>query len=602
MSKQVRIAIIDKDKCRPKKCNHECKLKCPVNGAGKQCVDIEDIAKVATISEDLCIGCGICVKVCPFNAVQMVNLPSEIHNQMVYTYGESAFRLYKLPVPKLGQIIGFVGQNGIGKSTLMKILSNELLPNFGNDVNLTHKDILNKTKGTELQKYLKALYDGKLIVKSKPQNIDQILRDAKKHDKNMSVNDLIMKYYSMDNKEWNDKIINRLDLAQLSDNQVTTLSGGELQRLICATIMMQKADVYIFDEPTNYLDVRQRLNIAKLIRELSDHTNYIFIVEHDMSILDFTSDLICVMYGKPGAYGVISTPYNTNAAINIFFEGYIPADNIRFRPEAFVFKETAEIQESLTTYHNYKYSDGLVEFDNFKLSIVGGEFSRSSMVLLLGQNGTGKTTFLNYLAKQLGLSVSYKQQYNDLTQFINKFNEYPTVHVMLMNKIYKQLSNAQFCSDVLNPLDIKRLYDKRLDKLSGGELQRVMIVYVLGTDADVYLIDEPSANLDVEQRVSITKVIKRFLLHNKKSGFIVEHDMMMSMAMSMENTSRIIVFDKDKSVSTTSSPLPFSTGINRFLEQMDITFRTDSKASRPRINKKGGSKDMEQKKDNKYYL
>src|SRR2546423_205421 len=97
----IRIAVIDRDKCKPKKCHHECKKICPVNQADKICIEIEEIAK---IHEDLCIGCHGCVRKCPFGAIRMVNLPTQIKQDLVHSYGENMFRLYKLPHPKVGKI------------------------------------------------------------------------------------------------------------------------------------------------------------------------------------------------------------------------------------------------------------------------------------------------------------------------------------------------------------------------------------------------------------------------------------------------------------------------------------------------------------------
>lgn len=609
-TKQIRLAVIDHDRCKPKKCNQECKKLCPVNRTGKVCVDIEKSYKAAKISEELCIGCGACVRACPFGAIQIVNIPTQLEHNLVYTYGENSFKLYKLPIPKIGNILGFIGENGIGKSTLMKILSNEVLPNFGKyDNPPDHKEIFDATRGTELQNYLKLLYSNKLKIKTKPQNIDKLLVSIKKNKPSTTVKELISKHYK-EGDPWHENIIDKLDIRIIFDNIAINISGGELQRVVCAIIMMQEADVYIFDEPTNYLDIKQRLNVADLIKELSKPTNYIFIVEHDLSILDYTSDLVCIMYGKPGAYGAISSPHSTGNAINMFFSGYIRADNMRFRQEAFSFKESLELQIEVEHKKRFKYQfeAGVIKYDNFILNISSGDFMDSSIIVLLGRNGTGKSTFLNYLATNLGLVVSYKTQYLDISRFVDKkTGKYPRVIEMLSAELKGRFSNALFTSDVINPMDIKRLYDRRLNKLSGGELQRVMIVHTLGQDANVYLFDEPSACLDVEQRTIITRVIKRFVMHHKRSCFVVEHDIMMAMSLSMERDSRIVVFDNNYNEETktretiSSPPLHFSEGINKFLKQMGITFRTDQTTRRPRINKIGSSKDSEQKRDNKYY-
>lgn len=597
--KKARLAIIDHDKCKPKKCNSECKKVCPPVKQGNLCIEIENIAK---ISEDMCIGCGMCVKVCPFGAIQIVNLPVELDFPL-YSYGENSFRLYRLPYPKVGKIYGIIGENGIGKSTLLKILSNQLKPNFGNfEEIITDIEIKKKVRGTELQLYFDKLYSGGLSVKTKPQNIEQVQQKYKKK----TISQLINSCYNNED-DYHNELLDKLELRQLLDNCIGNLSGGEMQRFICAIILMQDADVYIFDEPTNYLDVKHRLIMSNLIRKKLTDTNYIFLVEHDMSILDYTSDVISIMYGTPGAYGVISKPYGTGEAINMFFGGYIAAENMRFRSRAYNFKDQMVMEyEDLDLKQprlSFKKKIIKTKDDKFELCVPSGDLGESvSMVLLVGENGTGKTTFLNNLTKELDLSISYKKQYIDITKY-----EGATVQDVLYNNIRKSMCSEMFISDVIKPFKLKSLYDKQIDNLSGGELQKVAIALCLGENTDIYLIDEPSACLDIEQRVLTTKIIKRFLIHNNKIGFIVEHDIMMVMAMG-EPCSKIIVFEEVESVDPNkrtckaSTPQIFTNGINQFLKSMDVTFRTDPKLKRPRINKLGSQKDTEQKEKNQFYL
>jgi ATP-binding cassette subfamily E protein 1 len=82
-------------------------------------------------------------------------------------------------------------------------------------------------------------------------------------------------------------------------------SPGELQRFSIAATAVTKSDMYMFDEPSSYLDVRQRLNAAWVIRTMVDlgPQTYVICVEHDLSVLDYLSDYVCVLYGEPGAYG-----------------------------------------------------------------------------------------------------------------------------------------------------------------------------------------------------------------------------------------------------------------------------------------------------------
>lgn len=96
-------------------------------------------------------------------------------------------------------------------------------------------------------------------------------------------------------------------------------------------VLIQKAGVYIFDEPTSYLDVKQRIKMAKMVRSIQTHDNYIILVEHDLSILDYLSDFICCLYGEPSAYGVVTMPFTVREGINIFLSGFVPTENMRFR-------------------------------------------------------------------------------------------------------------------------------------------------------------------------------------------------------------------------------------------------------------------------------
>ncbi|KAM3313240.1 hypothetical protein ACQJBY_032714 [Aegilops geniculata] len=565
----TRIAIVSEDKCKPKKCRQECKKSCPVVKTGKLCIEVSPVAKLAFISEELCIGCGICVKKCPFDAIEIINLPKDLEKDTTHRYGPNTFKLHRLPVPRPGQVLGLVGTNGIGKSTALKVLAGKLKPNLG-----------------RFKAIIKPQYVDH-IPKAVQGNVGQVLEQK-------------------DERDMKNELCVDLELNQVIDRNVGDLSGGELQRFAIAVVAVQSAEIYMFDEPSSYLDVKQRLKAARVIRSLLRSNSYVIVVEHDLSVLDYLSDFICCLYGKPGAYGVVTLPFSVREGINIFLAGFVPTENLRFRDESLTFKiaETQENAEEVATYQRYKYPTMSKTQGNFKLSVVEGEFTDSQIVVMLGENGTGKTTFIRMLAGLLKpdtmegteveipeFNVSYKPQ-----KISPKF-QHPVRH-LLHSKIRDSYTHPQFVSDVMKPLQIEQLMDQEVINLSGGELQRVALCLCLGKPADIYLIDEPSAYLDSEQRIVASKVIKRFILHAKKTAFIVEHDFIMATYLA----DKVIVYEGLASIDcTANAPQSLVSGMNKFLSHLDITFRRDPTNYRPRINKLESTKDREQKNAGSYY-
>lgn len=205
----TRIAVIIPDRCRPKKCGLQCKITCPVNKMGRKCVEVESKSKQANLSETLCIGCDICVKKCPFDAIRIINLPSQLDSQVSFRYGPNAFKLHRLPSPRPGQVLGLVGENGTGKSTALQILKNELQPNFGNfSEKLNTDDIIKRYRGTELQNYFTKLYKDEMKVGLKVQYVDQLTKTDKAEE---TVYDMIRKYKKK-NPEKYAHLVKQLDM------------------------------------------------------------------------------------------------------------------------------------------------------------------------------------------------------------------------------------------------------------------------------------------------------------------------------------------------------------------------------------------------------
>jgi ATP-binding cassette subfamily E protein 1 len=583
----MRIAIIEKDRCHPRKCSSECIKYCPKVRTGDETVTLGEDGK-AVISEELCVGCGICVKKCPTQAIMIIGLPDKLADQLTHRYGSNGFALYGLPIPSKGRVSGILGVNGIGKSTAVKILSGQVMPNLGNK-DTTWDDVYKFFAGSELQDYMRRVSKKEMKTAQKPQYIDLIPKAFKG-----KVVDLLRR---TDERKIFDEVVRELDLEVILDRDISELSGGELQRVAIAACAMREADFYFFDEVTPYLDIFQRIRMARMIKRMGEEKN-IMVVEHDLAILDLLADVVHVAYGEPGGYGVITHPKGVRVGINEYLRGYLPEENIRIRPTPIEFEVKAprpqKEVEALTAFPAFTKTLG-----TFRLDVKGGELRKREVVGVVGPNGIGKSTFARLLAGELKpdkgeldfkVKISYKPQYvkADMEMSVGA----------LLGSINKKFDSSYYNSEIIVPMQIQRLLDCNVNELSGGELQRVAIAACLGKDADMFILDEPSAHLDVEQRTMATKVIKRFAENNDVTMLVIDHDIYMIDLLS----DRLLVFDGEPGVSgAVHGPFEMREGMNRFLSNLDITFRRDEETRRPRVNKPESNLDREQKSIGEYY-
>ena len=546
------------------------------------------------ISEKLCSGCGICVKKCPFKAISIVNLPDELEKDCSHRFDENAFKLFRLPMPSPGTVLGLLGQNGIGKSTTLKILSGDIKPNLGNFKNPPDwTSIIQFYRGSSLQEYFQKMSEGNLKVSHKPQYVDRIPKAIQG-----KVSEILEK---VDQRKVLDNLAEELELKKIWDRSLNILSGGELQRVAVTAALCRDADVYLFDEPSSYLDVEQRLEVAKAIRSLKELQKTVVVAEHDLAIIDYLSDQICVFYGEPSVYGVVSHVHGVRTGINIYLQGYIPDENIMFRKESIVFHEKPPTA-STTIGTEILLKWGLLEktFNGFKLTAEPGEIRRGEIIGILGPNGIGKTTFIKVLAgleesddkQKFGeLTVSYKPQYiaADYTG---------TVMELLMNVAKENYTSSWYKTEILQPMRVEPLLDHNVMELSGGELQKVAIAAALSRKADLLLLDEPSAYLDVEERLNMAKALRRVVEAHNLPAFVVEHDVVTQDFIA----DRLMVFSGNPGVEGTANPpTTLRRGMNLFLKEMHVTFRRDSVTRRPRVNKEGSRLDLMQKDVGEYY-
>ena len=587
----TRIAVMNYDKCKPKKCNQLCIKFCPMVRSRVEAVRFEE--NKILISEKLCSGCGICVKKCPFKAISIVNLPDELEKDCSHRFGENAFKLFRLPMPLPGTVLGLLGQNGIGKSTTLKVLAGEFKPNLGNFTNPPDwNTIIQYYRGSSLQEYFQKMSQGNLVVSHKPQYVDRIPKAIQG-----KVSELLER---VDQRKILNKLGEELELKKIWDRKLDVLSGGELQRVAVTAALCREADVYLFDEPSSYLDVKQRLEVAKAIRSLKEQQKTIVVAEHDLAIIDYLSDQICVFYGEPSVYGVVSHVHGVRTGINIYLQGYIADENILFRKESIIFHEKPPTVTALGSEVLLGWGHVEKTFPGFKLSVQPGEIRRGEIVGILGPNGIGKTTFVKIIAgleesddkQKFGeLTVSYKPQYiaADYTG---------TVQELLMSVAKENYISGWYRTEILEPFRVEPLLDHYIMELSGGELQKIAIATALSRKADLLLLDEPSAYLDVEERLNLAKALRRVVEAHSIPAFVVEHDVVTQDFIA----DRLMVFSGESGVTGAAAPpTTLRKGMNQFLKEMNVTFRRDSVTRRPRVNKEGSRLDIMQKDLGEYY-
>ncbi len=585
------MAVVLRDRCQPKKCSYECVRFCPRVRSGEKAV-VPDAKGRPVISEKLCVGCGICVHKCPFGSVKIIGLPSELGEELVHQYGENSFRLFRLPTPRPGETLGLLGPNGIGKTTVLTILSGQLVPNLGDFRSPPGWDaVLERFSGTELHDYLLKIRDKRLVAALKPQYVDKL---PKVHDGR--VGELLG---SVGTGAALADVTRVLGLEGCLGQRLGELSGGELQRVAVAATVLKPADIYIFDEPSSYLDINQRLAVARLIRSLSKDKRVV-VVEHDLAALDFLADNVYLMYGSEGAYGVVGQPRSVRNAINTYLNGYMREENIRFRDWPIRFEAKAP-RGDWGGKPAIEFPALRKSYNGFTLQTETGRLREGEVVGVVGPNATGKTTFVKMLAGELAptegrveleLNVSYKPQYVRL-DFDGSVGE------LMASRLGGGVEDLFFKAEVEGPLAIRNIWEKRVQELSGGELQRVAIAICLGArDAELFLIDEPSAYLDSNQRMEAASAIRRVMEKSRRSAFIVDHDIYF---LDLVSDSMMVFEDQTGVEGRGAGPFDMRTGMNRFLRSVGITFRRDSETKRPRINKLDSRLDREQRERGEYY-
>ena len=586
----MRVAVLLEERCKPNS-NAFAYLKKYSEMCERECIQVE--GSKCKILETACPVCFPRAKHCPDGAVKIINLPEELDTDLTHSYGENAFRLFRLPSPRQEQIVGILGPNGIGKSTAINLLSGTFRPNLGDWENSSPDwdEVISTFPRGELRDYLGMVSTGEVSIAVKPQYIDKLPRIF-----DGEVRELLAR---VDDRGEMENYTELMGISHILDRKLGDLSGGELQRVaICATLL-KEADVYFFDEPSSYLDIYERMRMVGVVRGLAEKGKRVLVVEHDLAILDVLCDLIHVIYGERSAYGIFTPPRSTRTAINAYLDGFLPEENVRIRDKPIQFLRGRNRGEEVGT-PILKWGDIEKTLGDFSLTTGKGEVKSAEVVGVVGPNATGKTTLVKIIAGEIDpdegwctmdAKVSYKPQHV-------RADFEGTVQEWLDTEIGGKWRSGEFHTQVTRALQVDKMVDLHATKLSGGELQAVSIAICLGKEADLYLFDEPSAHLDANARMEAAKAIRRTMESNEKAAMVIDHD---TYFLDIVSDSVLVFQGEGGDHGKAIGPLSLRKGMNLFLSDADVTFRRDIESHRPRINKPSSRKDREQKSSGEYF-
>ncbi|MFH1200605.1 MAG: ATP-binding cassette domain-containing protein, partial [Candidatus Micrarchaeota archaeon] len=559
-----RIAVVDERLCFPLKCNLECVRGCPINRVGKDCLYVYDKVRgkpksdgtaqapvhvtkreytkeerqngLAEVDPVLCTGCGICPKVCPFHAITIINIAEAKPEDLVFSYGFNSFGLYRLALPKTG-LIAIVGENGCGKSTNVKLLAGILEPQ--------------RKPSKEIEEYF-AAGRGSFVVK--PQELS-VPKETK------TVGRLLE---GIDEAGRLAGLAKLFDLEALLERKLEQLSGGELQRVVIAAALARERETYFLDEPFSFLDYAYRIRLTEYLKE-NFMEKRVLLVDHDLSLLSYAASQAYILYGRESAYGIVSQVYATDRAINMFLEGFIAPENVKFRQNAISYKAYAEGEQKQPLYEipEMEVRRGTFKANNESaFSLMAGE-----IVGVAGPNGIGKSAICTEIFEKSAGKAAMKPQ------LIERQNK----------AVGESLAGGDLFSDAaVKAMGLRRLEFLKESDLSGGQLQRLKVFECLAQDKPLYILDEPTNMLDAAARITLSKVL-RDRATGQHAVLVVDHDLEF-----LYNTAdRMVVMEGTPAVQgRIAGVFPKDEGIQMLMKQFGLSYRRDVDTKRLKLNKK----------------
>ncbi|MBA4701041.1 MAG: ABC transporter ATP-binding protein [Ruminococcus sp.] len=422
-------------------------------------------------------------------------------------------------IPK-GEVVLLCGESGSGKTTFSRLI-NGLIPSYY-EGELEGTVLVEGQDIQEVELYELAPHVGSVFQNPKSQfytlQTDTEIVFACENI-GMEKADILKRF---------DITVESLHIQNLLGKSLFALSGGEKQKIACASVSSLLPEIFVLDEPSSNLDIGTIQELQKILLSWKAQGKTIIIAEHRLAWLRSIADRVLFFKNGKIALDLASDSFWEKTTAEIHNMGL--RAHSRFYPEH---KRKADSHEKIEL-RDFRFSYGKTPI----LNIPFLEVPEGAVVAVLGDNGAGKTTFARCLCglekkgqgtlmyksapyigkKRINLCYMVMQDVNH-----QLFSESVLEEVVLGADIPTDEKKEKIAGKILSELDLLEYKDAHPMSLSGGQRQRVAIASAVASDKEIIVFDEPTSGLDYRHMKEVAENIHR-LSSLGKTEFIITHD------------------------------------------------------------------------------
>lgn len=453
--------------------------------------------------------------------IEIKNLSFTYSNE-ISTETAASLNNLNLTIPS-GQVVVLCGESGCGKTTVTRLI-NGLIPRYYEGT-ITGNVFINGKDISKLQLY------------EISKNVGSVFQNPRSQFFNVDTTSEItfcLENFGMpenDIKERLNSVTKQFNMDSLLNKNIFNLSGGQKQKIACASVSMLSPDIYVLDEPSSNLDIDSVLELRNIIKTWKSEGHTIIISEHRLYYLKDIADRYVYMHN-----GRIEKDFPANEFEKISSSertklGLRTLDTISLKEAIDYISDNKLNKASQITLHNFNfaYKKG-TEILHIKEAIIPAH----RITAIVGNNGAGKSTFARCLcglekkcgeiifngkklnaANRLNISYMVMQDVNHQL-FTDSVEE--EIRISIANEDEEQINK------ILYDLDLYNEKESHPMSLSGGQKQRVAIACALASEKDIIIFDEPTSGLDYKHMLQVSEILKR-LQQAGKSIYVITHDM-----------------------------------------------------------------------------